>query len=235
MTDSMADPATVFTALANIVYQSSSLDEVYAAICAAATLMVPGCDHASVMVRRGDSYAIAAASDGVAATIDELEIALGEGPCMDAIEEEAAQIEPDLAADSQWPALAARIVAETPVRGSMGFRLLAERRKAGALNLFSDTPGAFDTAAAERAVVLAAFATIAIGAAVRGEEVDNLQRGLASNREIGKAIGMLMVLNDISEPDAFNLLRRISQDTNIRIADIAAEVVKRRGLGKSAP
>ncbi|APD84127.1 hypothetical protein AN480_29625 [Mycobacterium intracellulare subsp. chimaera] len=48
---SRAEPTAVFTGLADIVYQGSTPAEIYAAICIAATLMVPGCDHASVMLR----------------------------------------------------------------------------------------------------------------------------------------------------------------------------------------
>jgi hypothetical protein len=161
--------------------------------------------------------------------IDKLEIAVGEGPCLDAIEEDTAQIDPDLTAHSQWPKLAARLVAETPVRGAMGFRLLVDRHKVGALNLFSDTANVFDKESAERAIILVAFATTAAIGVVQGEQAATLRRGLASNREIGKAIGMLMVLNNISEEEAFDTLRRVSQDTNTRITDIAADVVRRHG------
>lgn len=227
--ETTADPATVFRALAEIVYQGRDVAEVYAAVCTAATLVVPGCDHASLMLRRGGGYATVGASDPVARRIDKLELVVGEGPCLDAIADEAAQIDADLTAHSAWPTLAARIVAETPVRGSMGFRLLVDRHKVGALNLFSDRAGVFGRASAERAIILAAFAGIAAVAAAHGQEADSLRRGLASNREIGSAIGMLMVLNDVSEAQAFEMLRRASQDTNIKIADIAAEVIKHRG------
>ena len=37
-----------------------------------------------------------------------------------------------------------------------------------------------------------------------------------------------MVLNDISEDDAFDMLRRTSQDMNIKLANVAAEIVRRR-------
>jgi hypothetical protein len=42
----------------------------------------------------------------------------------------------------------------------------------------------------------------------------------------GKAIGMMMVLNDISDDDAFDILRRTSQDTNVKVAEIAAEIIR---------
>src|SRR6201993_1158589 len=89
-----ADPSTVFSALAEIIYQGSESSQVYAAICVAATLVVTGCDHASLLVRRRDGrYVTVGASDRVAQRVDDLERTAGDGPCVDAIEEETPQIE----------------------------------------------------------------------------------------------------------------------------------------------
>jgi transcriptional regulator with GAF, ATPase, and Fis domain len=224
-----AEPATVFSALAEIIYQGSETNQVYAALCVAATLVVKGCDHASLLVRRDNRYVTVGASDRIAQRIDDMERMAGDGPCVDAIEEEAPQIETDLTAPNQWPNLAARLVAETPVRGAMGFRILVDRRKTGALNLFSDTPGVFDTEAAGQAIVLASFASVAINAVAQGEDVATLRRGLMSNREIGKAVGMLMMLHGVSEHEAFDVLRKYSQDLNIKLADVARMVIQHRG------
>ncbi|OBH39698.1 antitermination regulator [Mycobacterium intracellulare] len=224
-----ADPATVFAALAEIIYRGSDANEMYAAICVAATLAIRGCDHASLMVRENDRYVTVGASDRLAQQVDELERRAGDGPCIDAIEEETPQIEPDLTTPSLWPKLAAVLVAETPVRGAMGFRLMVDKRKGAALNLFSDTPNMFDAESAGRAAVLAAFASVAINAVAKGEDAASLRRGLLSNREIGKAVGMLMLLHDMSEDDAFDLLRRHSQALNIKLAEVARAVIEQRG------
>ncbi|MGH3969946.1 MAG: GAF and ANTAR domain-containing protein [Mycobacterium sp.] len=224
-----ADPATVFAALAEIIYQGSDPREVYAAICVAATLVVAGCDHASLLVHRGGQFVTVGASDQIAQHIDDLERAVGDGPCLDAIEEETPQIETDLTAPKLWPQLATRLVAETPVRGAMGFRILVDRHKTGALDLFSDTPNRFDTQSAGQAIVLASFASVAINAMAQGEDVATLRRGLLSNREIGKAVGMLMLLHGVSEGEAFDVLRRYSQELNIKLADVARTVVENRG------
>jgi transcriptional regulator with GAF, ATPase, and Fis domain len=224
-----ADPATVFAALAEIIYQGSDATQMYAAICVAATLVVPGCDHASLLVKRDDRYVTVGASSRLAHRIDDLERRSGDGPCIDAIEEETPQVEPDLTKPNQWPHFAARLVEETPVRGAMGFRLLIDKRKAAALNLFSETPNKFDTEAAGRAAVLASFASVAINAIAHGEDATSLRRGLLSNREIGKAVGMLMMLHDMNEDDAFDLLRRHSQSLNIKLADVARRVIESRG------
>jgi transcriptional regulator with GAF, ATPase, and Fis domain len=224
-----ADPATVFSALAEIIYQGSESNQIYAAICVAATLVVTGCDHASLLVRREGRYVTVGASDSIAQHIDDMERLAGDGPCVDAIEEETPQVETDLTKPNQWPELAKRIIAETPVRGAMGFRILVDKRKTGALNLFSDTAGVFDTESAGQAVVLASFASVAINAVAQGEDVSTLRRGLLSNREIGKAVGMLMMLYGVDEQEAFNILRRYSQDLNIKLADVARTVIDSRG------
>jgi len=169
------------------------------------------------------------ASDRIAQRIDDMERTAGDGPCVDAIEEETPQIETDLTTPNQWPQLAARLVAETPVRGAMGFRILVDKRKSGALNLFSDKAGVFDQESAGQAIVLASFASVAINAVAQGEDVATLRRGLLSNREIGKAVGMLMMLNSIDEHAAFDVLRKYSQDLNIKLADVARSVIEHRG------
>jgi hypothetical protein len=225
-------PPAVFTSLAEIVQRGSTPEEIYAAICVAATLTIPGCDHASLMIRRDGVYRTAAVSDVIARDIDKLELALGSGPCLDAIEARTAQIQSDLTQGSRWPVFAARVVAATPVRGAMSVGLPVDRAKVGALNLFSDTPNAFDSTSVGHAYVLGAFGTLATNAAAQSEDAASLRRGLASSREISKAIGMLMVLDDVSDDDAFGILRRKSQHANVKLADVAADVVRKRSRPK---
>jgi AmiR/NasT family two-component response regulator len=43
------------------------------------------------------------------------------------------------------------------------------------------------------------------------------------------AVGMLMLLHGISEEEAFDMLRRHSQELNVKLADVARAVVERRG------
>ncbi|HEY7052343.1 MAG TPA: GAF and ANTAR domain-containing protein [Mycobacterium sp.] len=226
---STADLPTVFLNLAGVIYERPEPAQVFGAICVAATLLVPGCDHASVLMRRDGVYQSMAATDDTARQIDSLERRTGDGPCVDAIEVETPQIEPDLSAPCHWPRLAAKVTSETAVRGAMGLRLLVDGRKVGALNLFSDTAGRFDGNSADRAVVLASFASVAAAAVARGEQAELLRRGLLNNREIGKAIGMLMVLHNVSEREAFDMLRRVSQAMNVKLAEVARELISRGG------
>jgi GAF domain-containing protein len=211
--------------LAQVVYAPDDLDGVFTQLCRAAPLVVPGCDHASLMLRDSGRFATAAASDETARNIDQAEIELAEGPCMDAILEEAAQVDADLTSHSEWPKLAAWIVAHTPVRGSLGYRLMIGDNKVGALNLFSDTPGALTDVAVDQAAIFAAFASVAVTAARHNERAETLRAGLESNREIGKAVGLMMAFHKISDAEAFQMLRKASQDLNLKLADVAREVL----------
>ena len=217
-----------FRAMAEIVYSGESYDSVYDAVCRSAVQLVDGCVHASLMLRRGgDRVDTVAASDEVAARIDELEKQLGEGPCLDAIDEDEPDqhICPDLSEGSKWPQLAGRIMEETEVRGMAGFRLRQGGMRVGALNVFSDTPGALTGDSLDQAIMLTAIASVTFAAVERGEEASTLRRGLESNREIGKAVGLLMALHDIDDDRAFEMLAKVSQEMNVKVAEVAAQVV----------
>ena len=220
---------TTFRAMAELVYSGESYDSIYESLCHVAVEMIDGCDHASLMLRsRSGHTTTAAASDEVAQRVDELERARGEGPCLDVLDES----EPpqhmcgDLTEGCHWPDLAAEIVATTPVRGMAGFRLRHEGAKVGALNVFSDTAGALDESSLDQASLLSAFASVAIAALQRGEEASTLRRGLESNREIGKAVGLLMGMHDIDDERAFEMLAKVSQEMNVKVAEVAAQVIR---------
>jgi hypothetical protein len=218
---------TAFRSMAEIVYSGESYDSVYDAVCTSAVELVDGCDHASLMLRRSGRIETVAASDDVARAIDELERAVGEGPCLDAIDdnEPDQHICADLTEGSKWPVLAARILQDTSVRGMAGFRLRQDGHRVGALNVFSDTAGALSDHSLDQAIMLTAFASVSLAALERGEEATTLRRGLESNREIGKAVGLLMAMHDIDDDRAFEMLAKVSQEMNVKVAEVAAQVV----------
>lgn len=222
------DPSgAVFAELARLVYACDDYAEIYQAVCEAATKLVPGCDHASLMLASGNKRSTAAASDEVAAVVDRLERELGEGPCVDAIRDEAAYLASDLAQDdSEWPRLTARVLAETPVRGMVGFRMTVDHDQSGALNLMSDAPGALDATSIDQAIVLASFLSVASMAAAGRSDARSLREGLASNREIGKAMGLMMAFHKITDEEAFALLRRTSHDMNLKLHEVARQIVE---------
>lgn len=57
-------------------------------------------------------------------------------------------------------------------------------------------------------------------------KAENLHRALASNREIGAAMGILMARHQLTSEQAFDLLRRTSQRAHRKVVAIAAEVIE---------
>ncbi len=220
-----------FQGLAELVYVTDDFSQVYDAIVSAAPRLVTGCDHASLMLRNGGAFTTVAASDDVARQIDGFERELGEGPCLDAIVDESVFHDADLTDGSPWPRLTERVMAETSVRGMAGFRLRAGEQKTGALNLFSDTAGGLTAEAVDQGIVLAAFITVALVASHERKAAETLKAGLQSNREIGKAMGLMMAFHKITDDEAFEMLRKASQDMNIKLSEVARQVVEHHNKG----
>jgi hypothetical protein len=226
---SLDDAAEAFRGLAGLVYRGASFDTVYQTICDIALTAVPGCDHACVTtITAGGEPHREAGTDDIAMLVDELEWKTGEGPCVDAVLTDRYELDPDITKDSVWPELARLVVEQTPVRGMAGYRIMDGPRKVGALNLYSDEPGALTAESASMGAVVAAFASVALTAAAHNESVSSLREALDSNREIGKAIGILMATQQLTDEDAFALLRKTSNELNVRLSVLAQELLSRR-------
>jgi hypothetical protein len=216
-----------FAGLAELVYAGGTADQVLTAIVHAAVDVVPGCDHACISTLSAPrALSTRAASDDVARLMDQLESEAGEGPCLDSILEDSFQRDGDIATHSTWPRLAELTLARTPVRSMVGYRLVPEAGAPSAFNLFGDEPDALTEAGADVGAVLASFTSVALTAVEHRHEAENLRRGLQSNREIGKAVGLLMAAHSITDEEAFELLRHASSRTNTRLADLARRVTE---------
>ncbi|MFK9175203.1 ANTAR domain-containing protein, partial [Escherichia coli] len=81
--------------------------------------------------------------------------------------------------------------------------------------------GAFGEEIETAAWLLASHAAVALAGA---RTIDQLEHGLESRHAIGEAMGILMERHRLSEDDAFNVLRRISQEHNVKLRDVAQRV-----------
>lgn len=227
---SREEAADAFRELAELVYRGTTFQNIYEAIVDVALSAVPGCDHACVTTTTpGGEPNREASSDDIATLVDELEWKTGEGPCVDAIMSDRYELDSDIRHGSVWPELARLVLEQTPVRGMCGYRIMDGSRKVGALNLYSDTPGALTEESASMGAIVAAFASVALTAAAQHQSAGSLREALDSNREIGKAIGMLMATHQLSDEEAFALLRQRSNELNVRLAVVAQRLLSRHG------
>jgi GAF domain-containing protein len=189
--------------------------------------MVADADHVSITIRSGKRYRTLASSSDLARDCDRLQYELGEGPCIDSATHGDWFRSGDLAVDARWPRwgpVAARLGA-----GSLlSIRLLSEDKPFGALNLYSDDRGEF--ADPEQVEIALLFTVHATSALVAARLVSDLETALSSRYDIGVAQGILMAAYDLTNEQSFAALRRVSSQTNVKLRDVAAEVIRTRRL-----
>ena len=64
-------------------------------------------------------------------------------------------------------------------------------------------------------------------------EGEQLQSALSTRDRIGQAKGIIMERYGVDDVRAFEMLRRLSQDGNTRLVDIAQRVIDTRGDGQA--
>lgn len=184
--------------------------------------MVDGCDAAGVTMVARDGLETMAATAELVTGGDQLQIELGEGPCVDTVKTQATVISGDIVADPRWPRWGPTIAQRYGVRSILSLLLYSGEDSYGALNLYASHPDAFTTEDILVAHSLAAHLAVAVAAARLSEH-----KGLAmvSRLLIGQAEGILMERYKVTAEEAFDLLRHLSENSNRKLALVAQDLV----------
>jgi GAF domain-containing protein len=220
------DLARRMAELARAAAAPRSVEDVLSDVTAAAMELIPGADTAGVLlVGRGGKFESLAGTSELPQRLDELQMTFSEGPCVEAALDELIVRTEDFRSEERWPKYSAAVV-EIGVLSGLSFKLYTADRTAGALNLFSFKPRAFDAEDETTGVVLAAHAAAAILASRQGEQ---LESALSTRDRIGQAKGIIMERFGVDDMRAFEMLRKLSQDSNTRLIDVAQRVIDTRG------
>jgi GAF domain-containing protein len=169
-----------------------------------------------------------ASSDTNAAQIDELQYGLDRGPCLTALRTGTLVHIDDLASDQRWGDYAVRALAHG-VRSSLSMPLAACERPVGALNLYSDRSHFFGESQTRLAERFTQDAVVAVGIAgqlaAQSVLTDQLRASLASRAVIDQAIGVIMAQQRCTAADAFAIVRTASQNRNIKLRQVAEQIV----------
>jgi GAF domain-containing protein len=219
------DLAQRMAELARIVAAPRSVEEVLCDVTATALELIPGAETAGVLLLapRGKFESLAGTSD-LSHQLDELQVKYNEGPCVEAALDELIVRTDDFREERRWPRYTAALV-ESGVLSGLSFKLYTSDRTAGALNLFSSKPHVFDAEAETIGAVLAAHAAAAIMASRQEQQ---LESALSTRDRIGQAKGIIMERYGVDDVRAFDMMRRLSQDSNTRLIEIAQRVIDTR-------
>lgn len=186
----------------------------------------------ALMTADGPSGVVLAATDGRARKLEELQFALGEGPCVEASGSGRPVLQPDLTAGSaRWPRFGAAAL-EAGVHAIFAFPLRVGAIHVGVLDLYRDVPGPLTAPDLTNALAFADAATIMVlhlqdhgehggGSAALSGPIDN-------QAEVHQATGMITIQLGINLAEALLRLRAHAYATGQTVSAVAADVVNRR-------
>ena len=229
MTTDPIDPTGFLAELSAMFRADRPLPAILDDVVHLARRRVPGVDEAAITLIRHEKAATAASTGGMAVPLDELQYETGYGPCLDAGRDNEMKYIEDATTETRW----ARYLPPARAHGlasSLSLPLPVEHYLVGALNLYSTRTAAFDSSAADLAEALAVHITAALSSEEirRGHRTraENLERAMLTRSVIEQAKGMIMVQRKCSAGDAFDILRQISMEENVRLADVATQLVE---------
>ncbi len=184
---------------------------------------IPGAQYAGITLTRNAKHIETPAATHLwPVLLDKIQQRHAEGPCLTAAWEEKTIHVADLEADDRFPRYREDALAETPIRSIMAFQMFIADETMGALNVYSEQRNAFNAESRAIGLVFAAHTSVAWNAVRRDEQ---FKRALASRDMIGQAKGMIMERYSVDAVQAFDLLRKLSQDSNVPLIQVATDLV----------
>jgi GAF domain-containing protein len=222
------DPTDAFGQLSRIKLSDTDLNGVLHTIATLAKRTIPGAAEVSVTLVRDRKAHTAAFTGELAVNLDESQYETGHGPCLDAAATAATVSVPEIANETRWPRWTPRAL-EGGALSSLSIGLPIHEKVTGALNIYATKPEAFDDDSVVLGQTFASYAAVALANAhlydATATLAQQLQAAMESRAVIEQAKGIVMGDRRCSADEAFQILTKISQDSNRKLRDVATALV----------
>ena len=187
---------------------------------------IPGCAQASIITRAEGAL------ETLASSVNSSPSESQPGPIIEALMFGEPRRLDDTAVDQRWPTFAAEL-AGLGYRTCLALPLVTRVDPAAVLVLYSQTPGQFTDTSYDLVLLLALHAGVAFDNAALYHDsrklIEQLRAALSTRSLIGNAQGLLMHRHRYGAEAAFAALRTASQNRNIKLRDLAAQLVDAHG------
>ena len=191
---------------------------------------LPGGSSCGVTVRQHSRAVTLVASDEQATMMDQVQYDVHEGPCLETLATGKTHYIVDTATETRWPRFCSA-AQDKGVRSCLGLPLNGSTGLVGGYNFYSmwrdafapDTRGQLEVFAGNAAGALA----VAMKLADQTQMSDDLREALTSRAVIDQATGIIMAQQHCGAGEAFDILRRASQNRNVKVRELAAEIVSK--------
>jgi GAF domain-containing protein len=222
------DAQEAFDELARLVLSEHSMDELLQRIADLAKGVVEGASEVSVSLVGKDRATTVVTTGELATSLDERQYDDESGPCLDAAQAGTVASIPDMRDETRWPSFTAAAV-EKGALSSLSVPIPLQQYATAALNLYGTEPGAFDDDALALTQSFASYAGVALANMHLYESTrtlaEQLQTAMESRAVIEQAKGVLMGQRRCSAEEAFDILVKLSQQSNRKLREVAQALV----------
>jgi GAF domain-containing protein len=217
--------------LQNALLSTDSVEQFLREITALAAQAMDGTVSCGISLQqRARPQPVTASSDPLAAAADEVQYQTGDGPSLHAWRHARPVRIDDTLVSQQWPKFC-RQADELGIRSCYALPLMVDGEPVGALIFYSRERSAFGPDPTGRADRFARDASGALTLALRMASCtdlnEQLRSSIGSRAVIDQALGVIMATEHVAQDRALALLRSVSQNTNVRLRDLAASIVTR--------
>jgi GAF domain-containing protein len=190
---------------------------------------IPGCDDALITVRSTSGVETAHTSGDLGFD------PLTPGPIVESVTFREPRLLGDVVSDQRWPAFATQLV-NAGYRSCLTLPLSTRGDDSAVLTLLSHNPDQFGESSYDIVLLLTLHAGVAFDNATiyhdSLELVSQLRTALRTRSTVGRAQGMLMRDRGYNSEQAFTALKRASQNKNIKLRDLATQLVEAHENGE---
>lgn len=216
------DLADLLARAAREISTHGDLDSTLEAVVGCLTACLPAPHHVGVTERlRDGALETGPASHELVRELDRLQLSTGQGPTLDSFEVASVVAVEALPHDQRWHDYVP-LAAALGVRSQLVVRLSVDDRTWGALTVCSTTSDQLDPLVVRTTTLFAQYAAVAVE---RARREDNLKTALRTRKLIGQAIGIVMERFELNEEMAFRYLVRLSSNSNVKLRDVARDLV----------
>lgn len=219
----------VVAALTGSDVHGQEITELLALVAAVAKAAVDGCDAAGVTVLQEGTPFTSAWTDERTLAVDQDQYDADEGPCLHAARTGTC-VRVTVAESMQaWPDFT-RAAQADGVRAFLACPLLVDGAHFGALNLYSHDLDGFDDDDEAVATLVSRITSGLVAGQLRQHRsatlISQLEEAIASRAVIEQAKGAIAVVRQVTPDDAFGILRTASQETNVKLREVAARTLR---------
>jgi GAF domain-containing protein len=189
---------------------------------------VPAADLVGITMIVEGRQRTAVFTDPLAPEVDQAQYDTGEGPCLDAFDQQRVFRIESTREDGPWPAFR-RTAAEHGISSTLSLPMVVDKQAVGAMNLYAHQQRAFDETAIDTGMQFASQAAVVLlnANAYWDSRALNERLGEAMDHRalIEQAKGLLMAAQRCTSDKAFGYLVQASQRENVKLRDIAARLV----------